>query len=136
VFEKLLGVGEWPAMSNAQLLEQSPRQGPSTSYWIITKHDHSQLRALTISLSSGKEALAAFSFKEEAELFLILGQASESWQVRESSTGEIISLLMGPYVDVGRIALDPAPEILAEKTGGFVSINRKRFMDLILDRGR
>jgi hypothetical protein len=83
------------------------------------------LRALTIDLASGEEALAVFTFEEEAELFLILGRVSESWQIRESSAGEIISLLMGPNVDVGRIALDPAPEMLAQKTGGLVSLKRE-----------
>ena len=113
-------------MSNAQPLEQSSRQRPDASrYWIITKHHHSQLRALTIDLASGEEALAVFTFEEEAELFLILGRVSESWQIRESSAGEIISLLMGPNVDVGRIALDPAPEMLAQKTGGLVSLKRE-----------
>ena len=87
-------------------------------------------------MSSGEEALAAFSFNEEAELFLKLGQeVREGWQTRESSAGEIISLLMGPHVDVGRVALDPAPEMLAQKTSGLVSLDRERFMDIILNRG-
>jgi hypothetical protein len=124
-------------VSNTQLLEQSPRQRPNAPrYWIITKHDPIQLRGLTIPLSSGEEALVAFSFNEEAELFLKLGQeVREGWQIRESSAGEIISLLMGPHVDVGRVALDPAPEMLAQKLGGLVSLDRERFMDIILNRG-
>jgi len=92
------------------------------------------LRALTISLSSGEEALVTFSFKEEAELFLMLGQVSEDWEIRESSAGELTSLLMGPYTDVGGVALDPAPEMLAQKMGGLVSLDRQRFMDIILDK--
>ena len=130
-----MGGRKWPVVSNAQLLKQPPKQRPDVPrYWIITKHDQSQLRALTVSLSSAEEALAAFSFKEEAELFLMLEQVSEDWQIRESSAGEITSLLMGPYVDVKRVALDPAPEMLAQKMGGLVSLDRQRFMDIILDR--
>ena len=119
-------------MSNIRLLEQSPTHRPNARrrYWIITKRDHNQLGALTIGLSCGEIALAAFSFKEEAELFLVLGQASDGWQIRESSAGEITSLLMGPHVDAGRVALDPAPEMLTQKTGGLVSLNRERFMDI------
>ena len=125
-------------MSNAQLLEQSPTQRQDTRrrYWIITKCNRSRLRALTIGLSSGEQALAAFSFQEEAELFRILGRVSKSWHVRESSAGEIASLLMGPHIDTERVALDPAPEMLAQKAGGLVSLNRERFMDIILDRSR
>jgi hypothetical protein len=124
-------------VSNVQLLKQSPRQRTDAArrYWIITKHDPSSLRGLTISLASGGEALAVFSFKEEAELFHILAQISEGWQVKESSAGEIISLLMGLHANVGSVALDPAPEMLAQKSGGLVSLSRERFMDLILDRG-
>jgi hypothetical protein len=131
-----MGVEEWAAVSNAQLLELPGRQRPRTSYWIIADADHSQLRALTLDLSFGKQALATFSFQEEAELFLLLDHINESWQLRESSAGEVISLLMGPHVDVGHVALDPAPEMLAQKTGGLVSLKRERFLELILDRGR
>lgn len=123
-------------MSNAQLLEQSPRRRAGARCWIIAEHDRSRLRALTIVLSSGEEALAAFSFEEEAELFLVLGQLSEGWQIRESSAGEIVSLLMGPHADIGRVALDPAPRMLAQRTGGFLSLDRERFMDIILEGGR
>ena len=125
-------------MSNAQLLDHPQRQRSGTSYWIIADSDHSQLRALTLDLSCcGEQALATFSFQEEAELFILLGHINnKSWQVRESSVGEIISLLMGPHVDVGHVALDPAPEMLAQKTGGLVSLNRERFVQLILNRGR
>lgn len=124
-------------MSNAQLLDHPQRQRSGTSYWIIADSDHSQLRALTLDLSCcGEQALATFSFQEEAELFFLLGHINKSWQVRESSVGEIISLLMGPHVDVGHVALDPAPEMLAQKTGGLVSLNRERFVQLILNRGR
>ena len=69
-------------------------------------------------------------------MFLLLGRVSEGWQIRESSAGEITSVLMGPHVDVGRVALDPAPEMLAQKTGGLVSLKRERFMDIILGKVR
>jgi hypothetical protein len=41
-------------------------------------------------------------------------------------------MLYGPCADVERVALDPLPEMVLERTVGLVSMSRKRFVDFVL----
>jgi hypothetical protein len=59
--------------------------------------------------SDDEETLPIFSFEEEAETFLWLGETGTGWRARETAAGELISLLHGPYAGVTRVALDPLP---------------------------
>jgi hypothetical protein len=103
------------------------------AYWLITKDENGRLEVLVTSFASTEEALPVFSHEEEAELFLRLWEVEgEGWQVRESTVGEIISVLYGPCVGVKRVALDPLPEMVAERTLGLVSLRRERFLELVL----
>jgi hypothetical protein len=82
---------------------------------------------------SGEQALPVFSGEGEAEMFVWLGGADEhDWRVRETSAGELVSILYGPCAGVGRIALDPLPGMVAE-TIRLVSLSRERFINLIAD---
>ncbi len=45
-------------------------------------------------------------------------------------------MLYGPCAGVERVALDPVPVMLEEKTVGLVSLSRERFVDLVLSRTR
>ena len=58
----------------------------------------------------GEQALPVFSGEGEAEMFVWLGGAFEDgWRVRETSAGELVSILYGPCAGVGSVALDPSP---------------------------
>jgi len=85
----------------------------------------------TIRLPGGEEALVVFGYEEEAELFLWLEVANQGWRTRESSAGELISVLYGLCNGVEKVVLDPLPRLLAEKTVGLVSMERERFVDFI-----
>ena len=81
----------------------------------------------------GEQALPVFSGEGEAEMFVWLGGAFEDgWRVRASSAGELVSILYGPCAGVGRVALDPSPEMTAE-TIRLVSLSRERFVSCVLD---
>ena len=68
-------------------------------------------------------------------MFLGLWEAGfDGWQARESTAGELISVLYGPCASMERVALDPLPKMLVERTLGLVSLSRKRFVDLVLSR--
>ncbi|HZB83227.1 MAG TPA: hypothetical protein VE288_10360 [Rubrobacteraceae bacterium] len=109
------------------------RQHPYPVYWMITRNDNGPLEVLTTGLTSGEEALAVFSHQEEAEMFLKLWEVGfDCWQVRESTAGELISVLYGPCASVERVALDPLPEMVLERTVGLVSLSRERFVELVL----
>ena len=107
---------------------------PGSTYWLIARNDNGRLEILTTGRASGEEAMPVFSHEEEAEMFLRVGQvAFESWHVRESTSGELISLLYGPCAGVGRIALDPSPEMVGLVAVSLVSVTRERFLSWILD---
>ena len=82
-------------------------------HWLITKYDHSKMNALTIRLSGDREALAIFGFEEEAEMFLHFRGAAleDGWSVRQTSVGELVSVLYGPCANAKKVVMDPAPEV-------------------------
>ncbi len=108
---------------------------PGSTYWLIAKNHNDRVEVLTIE-SGGEQALPVFSFEEEAELFLGLGGVGPGWWVRESGTGEIVSVLYGPCAGVRSVVLDPLPEMVAEGAAGLVSLSRKRFVERLVGRGR
>jgi hypothetical protein len=59
------------------------------------------------------KALVVFSFQEEAQMFLDLRliASKDRWRVRQTSVGELVSLLYVPCSDTRKVVLDPLPEI-------------------------
>jgi len=76
---------------------------------LISKTDHGRMEVLTLD-DDGKEILPVFSHEEEAEMFLRFGDLACCWRVRESSAGEVVSVLYGPCAGVREVALDPLPK--------------------------
>ncbi len=102
-------------------------------YWLLAKRRCGRLEVLTTSLADGRRVLPVFSFEEEAALFLCLG-VQGSWQVRRTGPGELVSLLYGPCRQVELVALDPMSEVETDVMNGFVSVERDRFVDILLRR--
>jgi hypothetical protein len=91
--------------------------------WLIAKQHCNGLEVFTI----GSNVLPVFSFREEAKMFLGLGYAADGWQLRETTCGELVSVLYGPCRRVEYVALDPVPDLVA-----LVSLNRNRFISVLL----
>lgn len=109
-----------------------PQRCPYSTWWLLAKYEHSRTEVLTAE-SNGERIMPVFSGEGEAEMFLWLGSAPErGWHVRETSAGELASLLSGPYAGVRRVALDPSPEMAATETIGLVSVGRERFLCQVL----
>ncbi len=102
-----------------------------SSYWLLAKRRCGRLEVLTTSLADGRTVLPVFSFEEEAALFLCLG-AQGSWQVRRTGAGELVSLLYGPCKEVELVALDPMSDVEADLINSLVSLERGRFVDVLL----
>jgi hypothetical protein len=100
---------------------------------LIAKNENHQVEFLTTARNEdGGEILPVFSYEEEAEMFLHLGEYGDSWSARESSTGEIVSVLYGPCSGVENVALDPLPEMMDDETLALVRLGRKRFLGWLL----
>ena len=70
-----------------QSLERAKME--STSLWIIVHQRCSGLEVLT----GGCHVLSVFSSRKEAETYLLLEGACGGWQVRETTCGELVSVL-------------------------------------------
>ncbi len=115
--------------------EHTPRQPPDpVSYWLIAEKRNNSIEALTTHTDDEQETLPVFSSEEEAEIILRFGGVPGGWRARESSVGELVSVLSGPCAGVKKVALDPSPEMVVEGTVGLVSLLRESFMNLIMAR--
>jgi len=82
-----------------------------------------------------EKTLPIFSHQEEAQMFLRLSRGvGEGWRVSESGAGELVSVLYGLCREVEEVALDPLPEMVAERTVGLVSLDRGCFIERITTR--
>jgi hypothetical protein len=110
--------------------------------WIITCYRNNGVEVLTIGPEGdGGGSLPVFSFEEEAKTFLSLsGDEREGRRLhcRETTAGELVSVLLAPCAYVQQVTLDPLPRSL----GGtamlrLCSVARERFVEeLLMCRGR
>ena len=119
----------------AEPRRRNERQSGS-AFWLIFADDHQLTHPITVALPGSGEALAVFSSEGEAEMFLLLGMEGDGWRIRETSAGEVISLLHGSCSEVRSVALDPFPEMLADGLVGLVALDRSRFLERVARRGR
>ena len=109
-----------------------PVRRPASMWWLLAKGKSVGAGAL-IADCGGAQALPVFSGEGEAEMFAWLGGTFEDgWQVRETSAGELVSILYGLCAGVGRVALDPSP-LMAPETIRLVCVSRERFVSWIVD---
>ena len=108
-----------------------------TAWWLISRVQRGHVEAMTLIRKGGDE-LAVFGHEEEARLFMWSlgpGKPEHGWRVRETRSGELVSLLCGPCKGVRGVALDPLPEILEDDTVALVRVKRDPFLGWLLGRG-
>jgi hypothetical protein len=127
-------------------------QTESSTYWLITRCGTHRMEMLTIDLpgtsGEGQQALPVFSAREDAGDFLefvrkdgssqgrfSVAGAAGGWRIREITRGEFLSLLCGPCAGVGKILLDPLPEVDTELALELMGVSREGFVDHLLGRG-
>ena len=122
-------------MSQAsELVERSVNAAVRRSpYWLLVKRRRGGLEVVTTSLADGRRVLPVFSFAEEAKLYLRLGIRS-SWRVRQTEAGELVSLLYCLCKKVELVALDPISDVEIDVMDRLVSLERERFLDVLLRR--
>ena len=100
-------------------------------FWLIVTRAHGSMEVLTID-AGGETVLPVFTFREEVELFLRLQANGADWWPRETTTGELASLLLGLCARVDKVALDPLPSLGERETIALVSTGRRRFMRYLM----
>ena len=116
--------------------EASSRFEPS---WLIVRDDigagGGPPEILTLEAGSNTELdesiLPVFSFEEEALLFLRLCGFGGGWRVSKIGAADLALVLSDDCRDVGRLALDPIPEIGLCGPHDLVSLPRKEFVRLL-----
>lgn len=94
-------------VSEARISPRGPggREGPSRLRYLIARREGTRLEVLTLSARRRGETLPVFTGAGAARDFV--RNAGGDWRVRESTAGELVSLLVGLLPRVDRIALDP-----------------------------
>jgi hypothetical protein len=104
-----------------------------SKYWVIAKDGFGQPDLLTVDLDGAGQALPVFSFEEEAEMFLWLQTTEDGREeVRENTPGQLVSILYGPCADVGRVILDPLPEMGARMQNSLLGMDRNDFVESVM----
>jgi len=106
------------------------------SLWLITKDITSRMDIFTTHLCDDRKALVVFSFEEEAQMFLDfrLAMSGGGWRVRQTSVGELVSVLYGPCSDTKKVVLDPVPKAGREELAELLSMHRNDFLRFLLGK--
>ena len=96
------------------------------AFWMVLEGSPQAL-PLKVFLSDGKEAMALFSGEEEARMFCHFCEKGASTNIRQTTTGEVISLLYCPWCAAKHVALDPFPEILGGRLLELLTLSREDF---------
>ena len=105
-------------------------------HWLVIKHIPSRMEVFTTHLCGGPKALVVFSYEGGAEMFLDLRlkASKDRWRVRQTSVGELVSVLYGPCSDTKKVVLDPLPEIGREELTGLLGMHRAEFLRFLLGK--
>ncbi len=100
-----------------------------TLWYLIARHENNRLELLTVAATSRGETLPVFGTERAARDFLRSGGFGGGWWVRESTAGELVSLLLGHLADVESVALDPRP---GPPDAGLPGTSKKEFIDALM----
>ena len=115
-----------------------PRRAGTQRYWVIAKDAKDAKDGLgrpdplTVDLDGTGQALPVFSFEEEAEMFLWLQTTEDGREVRETTPEQLVSILYGPCANVGRVMLDPLPEIGVRMQISLLGMDRNDFVESVM----
>jgi hypothetical protein len=114
-----------------EVAKVSKNRAAQRSFWLLASRAHGRMEVLTIA-AGGEMVLPIFSFQEESELFLRPEAKGADWAPRETTTGELASLLLGLCARVDKVALDPLPGLGEREILGLVSTGRRHFLHQLL----
>ena len=108
--------------------------------WIITCYRNNRMDVLTVDPDGDAGgSLPVFSFKEEAQTYLSLSendQEGRRWRIRETTAGELVSVLLAPCADVRQVMLDPLPLSLGRLMAPLCSVAREWFLEELMGSRR
>ena len=103
-------------------------RAPRRPFWLIANQEDGHLEVYTLYPGGGRQVLPIFSFEREAEVFLRLEAPGTGWWARETTAGELISVLYGPCASAKEVALDPLPVVGGEMIFDLLGPAREDFL--------
>ncbi|MDX6381732.1 MAG: hypothetical protein QOI57_2756 [Rubrobacteraceae bacterium] len=100
--------------------------------YAIARCEDNNPKLFRVPLKSGEEALPVFSSRRAAQSFVYSNAFGWEWYTKEFSSGELVSLLLGPYLDVEWVLLDPPPAYLATEYSPANLMRWESFIDYLL----
>jgi hypothetical protein len=97
--------------------------------YLIARHENNRLRVLTLTAGSSGETLPVFGTGRAAHDFLRHGGFGGGWRVRESTAGELISLLLSHLASVERVVLNPRSAV---SEAGLESTSKRDFIAALM----
>jgi hypothetical protein len=105
---------------------RAPRVDRVYAFWVVLEGG-TWTTPFRVNLPEGREAIALFSSEEEAMMFGHFSKHGAKGSVRETTAGEVLSLLYGPWSVARHVALDPFPEVLGSRLSGLLTLDREGF---------
>ena len=96
--------------------------------YLIASQRDGRLTLLTLLGAPRGNTLPVFDTRQAAREYLRLGSLV-GWRVRESTVGELVSLLLGPLAGVERVLVSPSPDPDVLEDG----FGKKEFVAALLD---
>ena len=99
--------------------------------YLIVCNDDNRLKLFTLPADSG-ETLPVFGSEVAARAFLRFNRCDAKWHVRESTAGELISLLMGHIADVNQVTLDPLSAATKSQKARPETVDKRDFISSLM----
>jgi hypothetical protein len=100
--------------------------------YVVARQGDNGPRLLHVPLGFDDEALVVFTSREAARDFVLSHALEGEWRVRESSAGELVSLLLGPYASIDWVLIDPFSGGHSAEDASENLIPWERFVDQLL----
>lgn len=102
-------------------------------WYLISRCEHNRMDVLTVFPRDDEEMVPVFGTERMAGEFLRDGGFGPGWHVRESTAGELISLLLSLLSDVNSVALDP-PDLTSMEIAPVNRATKREFMAVLMGR--
>ena len=105
---------------------------PVLLLYVIAWQEGTGPSLLHLPLGFGEVTLPVFSSWAAAQSFVPSSVSEGKCYVKECTAGELVSLLLGPYVGIEWVLLDPVSRRFSVENTSASLISRERFIDYLL----
>jgi len=102
-------------------------------WYLISRCDNNRMDVLTVFPRGDEETVPVFGTQRMAGEFLRDGGFGPGWHVRESTAGELISLLLSLLSDVNSVVMDP-PDLTSMENTLVNRATKREFMAVLMGR--